>query len=89
MSGNYDEYNAKMRLDDEKPEFKKAQEEFEPEWIKEDGQHFPGAEPEQRQVQRSTMMEKKHKEFYKQELREAGPSFSSMPPPSHAKKKSN
>lgn len=53
------------------PEFVKRQQEFEPQWVQ-DPPRFPGTEAEQSQTQRSTMMQKKHQNFYKQELRGEG-----------------
>lgn len=49
---------------------KKAQS-FQPDWVK-DQPRFAGTEPEQAQVQRTTQQQKKHDDFYKQELRQEG-----------------
>lgn len=58
------------------PEFVRRQQEFEPEWVK-DNPLFPGTEPEQAQTQRTVTQENKHKNFYNQELRQEGTSHTS------------
>ncbi|KAI4743140.1 hypothetical protein E4T50_06473 [Aureobasidium sp. EXF-12298] len=53
-------------------EIREARQDFEPEYPSGDEKRFQGSQAEQAQNQRTVTQQKKHDEFYKQELRQTG-----------------
>jgi len=58
----------------------KARQDFEPEYPSGDEKRFQGSQEEQAQNQRTVTQQKKHNEFYKQELRQTGKHPPPIPP---------
>jgi hypothetical protein len=65
-------------------EIREARQDFEPEYPSGDEKRFQGSQAEQAQNQRTVTQQKKHDEFYKQELRQTGKTSNPPRPFSHS-----